>query len=372
MDAYDDFACTLDEDETSADENVQSSTKSAETHRSPAALHLHNSMPEKEAEFRLRKAKLGSFLIRKKSQYKYQDPYNEYWVSYNVTGKLSGCINVMHKSLENCTGTQESLQEALAKLDPTGTLFRHPLRIDFLNEQKTQSKPPAPQPQIRTRLNILSCTVNSFYHGEITEKEAVFRLKNSQVGSFLLRSFQSPNKDCLSYYVSYSSISKYCYSKITHTCLDDYIRPGGSLQAAMRRLDPTGTLFVLPLHPNLSYKLERFQTWKCDQCNYKTTNMESFVRHKDEEKMLLKLTPLPMVKLIKCEKCDFETVLKAEYVSHFNKTHQQKSPDVKNPKIRLVKTKTVKKVKGNGLMRENITATAIGTETGIKRKWITE
>ena len=79
------------------------------------------------------------------------------------------------------------------------------------------------------------------------------------------------------------------------------------------------------------------------------------MRHKDEEKMLLSLTPVPVVKLIKCEKCDFETVLRAEYVSHFRKTHLKKTWEVTNPKVRLVKTELVKKVKGSGLIKENNT-----------------
>ena len=366
MEAYDDFACTLDEDETFGENKIQSNTN---TTVPQTDIFFHNSMTEKEAESRLRKAQLGSFLVRKKSfhmrKIKYQDPC-EYWVSYNVRGNLNPqSINVMHKSLENCTGTQNSLQEALDKLDPNRTVFRHPLHINFSYERKTQVKTREEcikenfqsTSQVRTKLNILSCTLNSFYHGQISEKEATFRLKNSQVGSFLLRSVQPDNRDGLSYYVSYSFVGPYCHSKIGHTCLDPFIRQDWSLQKAMSKLDPNGTLFVFPLHPNLLYKQERVQTWKCDQCQYKTTNMELFVRHKDEEKMLLSLTPVPVVKIIKCEKCDFETVLRAEYVSHFRKTHLQKSWEVTNPKVRLVKTKIVKKVKGSGLTRENLTKT---------------
>ena len=137
--------------------------------------------------------------------------------------------------------------------------------------------------------------------------------------------------------MSFSYLGPYLNLKVMHKCLDEYIRPGGSLQEAMTKMDPDGRFFWRPVHPNKSYKQARVQTWKCDRCQFKTTNVESFLRHKDEEKMLMRLTPLPNVKFIKCEKCDFKTVLKAEFVSHIKKAHPQKTQTMNdNPKIRLV------------------------------------
>ena len=212
--------------------------------------------------------------------------------------------------------------------------------------------------QIKSKLNLLSCTITSFYHGQITKKEATFRLRNSPVGSFLLRSIQPPNKKCLSYVVSYSLLHPhYLHTRIMHTSLDSFIRPGGSLQEAMSELDPNGKFLLLPVHPNKSYKQARVQTWECDQCKFKATSMESFIRHKDEEKMLMSLTPLPNVQFINCEKCDFKTVLMSEFASHMKKAHPQ------NPKIRLVNK--IEKVCELREKKRNRT----GTETG-EREWI--
>ena len=121
------------------------------------------------------------------------------------------------------------------------------------------------------KLNLLSCTITSFFHGQITEKEATFRLRNSPVGSFLLRSVLGsikPPSKCLSCYVSFSYLGPYLHLKVMHKCLDDYIRPGGSLQEAMTKMDPDGRFFWRPVHPNKSYKLgnvsganSKQQTW---------------------------------------------------------------------------------------------------------------
>ena len=221
------------------------------------------------------------------------------------------------------------------------------------NRQQISSTPP----QIESKLNLLSCTITSFYHGQITKEEATFRLRNSPVGSFLLRSIQPSNKKCLSYSVSYSLFGAYGCTRILHACLDGYRRPGESLQEAMSKMDPNGTFLLLPIHPNKSYKQARVQTWECDLCKFKATNMESFLRHKDEEKMLMSLTPLPNVQFINCEKCDFKTVLTTQFASHMKKAHPQ------NPKIRLVN----KMNKVHGLLEKKRDRT--GTETG-ERKWI--
>ena len=53
------------------------------------------------------------------------------------------------------------------------------------NRQQISSTPP----QIESKLNLLSCTITSFYHGQITKEEATFRLRNSPVGSFLFHNF---------------------------------------------------------------------------------------------------------------------------------------------------------------------------------------
>ena len=228
-----------------------------------------------------------------------------------------------------------------------------------LNEKETsnycngQPKSPTSKSLPLNKLNLLSCTITSFYHGQIPEKEATFRLRNSPVGSFLLRSvlgsIKPPSKKCLSYYVSFSYLGTYLHLKVMHKCLDDYIRPGGSLQEAMTKMDPDGRFFWRPVHPNKCYKQARVQTWKCDRCQFKTTNVESFLRHKDEEKMLMRLTPLPNVKFIKCEKCDFKTVLKAEFASHIKKAHAQNTQIMKhNPKIRLVNKMKAKREKKTG------------------------
>ena len=99
---------------------------------------------------------------------------------------------------------------------------------------------------------------------EYSSKNSRFepKIEKKFVIQIFLKLFFNPN---------YSTLHQNIHpcSKVVHRCLDDCIGAEGSLQEALRKLDPNRTTLLRPLHPsNVSYHLARSQTWKCDKCPY--------------------------------------------------------------------------------------------------------
>ena len=158
---------------------------------------------------------------------------------------------------------------------------------DFSCNLDEDGKPVPPIPPLK-----------SFYHGNITARDADYRLKQSQVGSYLVRlNNQSGKVRDFNYMISYAISSTSSSStpgslQVLHRGLEIEFGSEDLIPKILRKQDPSGKKFVTPLYPPLypdaSFKLGKKtqQILKCGKRSYKTTNRGLFVHHQEQEKIL--------------------------------------------------------------------------------------
>ena len=167
---------------------------------------------------------------------------------------------------------------------------------DFSCNLNEDGKPVPPIPPLKT-----------FYHGNITARDAKDRLKQSKVGSYLVRlNNQSGKGRDFNYMISYAIISSLSSStpgsiQVLHRGLEIEIGSEHLIPKILRKQDPTGKKFVIPLYPPLYPLLARNE------------------RKQEEARKK---------KIFNCLECDFNSVVKKDFVTHFNRAHEKQ--DEKN------------------------------------------
>ena len=87
-------------------------------------------------------------------------------------------------------------------------------------------------------------------HGNISDKEAVSRLKHSQVGSYLIRISYNSRSGKFHYMISYAVISSTGGLQVMHRGLDIGIGSEEKIPELLKKLDPGGNQYVNPLYPD--------------------------------------------------------------------------------------------------------------------------
>ena len=224
---------------------------------------------------------------------------------------------------------------------------------DFSCNLDEDGKPVPPIPPLK-----------SFYHGNITARDADYRLKQSQVGSYLVRLNNLSGKAArdFNYMISYAISSTSSSStpgslQVLHRGLEIEIGSEDLIPEILRKQDPSGKKFVTPLYPPL-YPDASFKLFKCGNCSYKSTDRGLFVHHQKQEKILARKKKKQEEEearkkkkkqeeearkkkkkqeeeeearkknIFNCLECDFNSVVKKDFVRHFNRTH--KKQDEKN------------------------------------------
>ena len=153
-------------------------------------------------------------------------------------------------------------------------------------------------------------------HGNITDKEAEFRLKQfGLVGSYLIRNSRRSGKFGEKKYIISFAISSLSGSlHVLHSKLEIEIGSEDKIPELLRKQDPTRKTFVTPLYPDARIEKMRRQYFKCE---------------KGQEKILTRKNSKLQKAIFRCLECDFNSVVKMDLITHFKTTHNNQKKNLR-------------------------------------------